>query len=90
MNNRRRKDITEISDKIAALADILNEYMADVESIKEEEEEYFDNMPESLQGGEKGSAAEEAVDALEEACSALVQMIDSLDEVTSGLEAASQ
>ena len=43
MNKIRRKALQEIFDKLSALSDEL-------ESIKEEEDESRENMPESLQG----------------------------------------
>lgn len=52
MNEDRRKRIFDAA--------------AELEAVKEEEQEAFDNMPESLQGGEKGQAMEAAIEALEE------------------------
>lgn len=67
MNNQRRKDI----DAAIALTQEAQGKVADaisaVEYIKDEEQEYFDNMPESLQGGDKGQQAESNVSELESA-----------------------
>jgi exonuclease VII small subunit len=52
------------------------------------EQEYFDNMPESLQGGDKGSAAEAAVDALDSAVSNLDSVDTELDEAFSNIQTA--
>lgn len=60
MNAQRR---TKISAIIKKLGDIIEE----IEGIKDEEQEYLDNMPESLKGGEKGEAAETAVSDLDQA-----------------------
>jgi hypothetical protein len=76
MNDTRRKMITKIIDELTDLRRVI-------ESTQEEEQEYFDNMPESLQSGEKGSKAEEAISALDEA-------ITSLDEVVASLETAQE
>ena len=76
MNNARRKSITDLVQKIA-------EIKADFESLRDEEQEYFDNMPEALQGGDKGQAAENAIDQLETA-------IDNLDEAISSAEGAAE
>jgi hypothetical protein len=48
----------------------------DVETIKEEEEEALENMPEGLQSSEKGEAAQASIDALDSA-------LNSLDDVVS-------
>lgn len=90
MNKQRRNDILNLAYKVAGLAGTLTEYMEDAESIKEEEEEYFDNMPEGLQGSEKGDMAQEAIGALEEVRSALEEMINTLDDVAGNFETASQ
>jgi len=38
-----------------------------IEGIRDEEQEYFGNMPEGFQNGDKGSAAQEAISNLESA-----------------------
>jgi hypothetical protein len=63
----------EASAKAAEAKDML-------ESAKDEEQEYFDNMPENMQQGDKGSTAESAVDALDNAVSATESFTDELDE----------
>lgn len=62
MNDARRKTIK-------ALISTLEGLEADIQAVLEEEQEYFDNMPEGLQGSERGEAAQEAIDALENAVS---------------------
>lgn len=57
MNKARKARIDAIASE---LADILSE-----------EQDYFDNMPESIQAGDKGERAQEAVNALDEAVNAL-------------------
>lgn len=54
---------------------------SEIEALKDEEQEYFDNMPESLPGGEKGDAAQESVDELQEA----LDSIDSARESINGV-----
>lgn len=88
MNNARRK---QIKDAIKDL-DIgtLEAMMEELESAQSDEQEYLDNMPESLQGGEKGEAAEAAIDALETAIDALETAIEALGEVEGRVEEATQ
>lgn len=74
MNAARRKEIA----KAGALIDEAKQIL---EQAQTDEQEYYDNMPESLQGGEKGNAAEAAADALQEA-------VDACDEVVSCIERA--
>lgn len=58
MNKERRKLIDEALDKIEAAK-------ADLETARDEEQEYLDNMPENMRDGDKGQAAQEAIDNLE-------------------------
>ena len=73
MNKDRRKRLAEIEGKLEELKDQL-------EAIRAEEEEAFDNLPESIQDGEKGQnidanreALEQAVDSLDESLNAIRQ-----------------
>ncbi len=76
MNNPRRKQLAEISEKLSELRSML-------ESVKDEEEEYMGNIPENLQSSERYEKAENAVDNLDAA-------LDSLDEAISSIESASE
>lgn len=73
MNNPRRQALNKIIDRIDAL-------MCDLESLKDEEEEYRDNIPENLQGSERYETADEAVDNLESAYDALDEVISYIEE----------
>ena len=75
MNKERRKEI-------ARAAAMIDEAKGILESCRDEEQEYYDNMPESFQDGEKGSAAQEAIDALEEAVSSLEDITDNMNNLT--------
>ena len=88
MNKDRRKALADLVKDIEALAQRRDELVSELEAIKDEEQEYFDAMPESLQSGEKGSGAEEAIGHLETACEALEEL--DFDSVTSAIEDASQ
>lgn len=71
MNKERRKEIAGIIADIEALHGTIDDLRERVESVRDEEQEFFDNMPESLQQGERGQVAEAAVSALDDALSAL-------------------
>lgn len=45
--------------------------MKELEAIIDEEQEYYDNMPESIQQGERGTTSEDALTALREASDTL-------------------
>ena len=60
MNKERRKSLREIQSKLESLGQ-------DLEALKDEEEEYRDNMPENLQESERYQRADEVCDLLMEA-----------------------
>jgi hypothetical protein len=64
MNKARRKRLSALQASVQGIKEEL-------ESIIEEEQEYYDNMPESLQQGERGTASEDALTALREASDTL-------------------
>lgn len=88
MNKDRRKHIAEIVANLETVKETLSGLASDIETIREEEQEYFDNMPESFQMGEKGQAAEAAIDALDSAHSDL-EDID-FEDITQYLETAQE
>lgn len=73
MNNTRRKELEKVADAITELKEQLD-------ILKEEEEEYRDNMPENLQGSERYEKAETACDNLDSAVSSLEDALDSINE----------
>lgn len=74
MNKERRK---EISRAVA----MIDEAKGILESCKDEEQDYYDNMPESLQGGDKGTSAENSVSVLEDAVSSLDETISNIENM---------
>jgi hypothetical protein len=72
MNNKRRK---EIANAIRQIENVVSSILAD-------EEEAFDNMPESLQGSERGDMSQEAQDNLSSAVDALEEAIICLEDAS--------
>jgi len=73
MNDERRKNI-------AKARDLLTEARVLIETARDEEQEYYDNMPESFQSGDKGEKASAAADALGEVASELEDFDGKLEE----------
>jgi predicted nucleic acid-binding Zn-ribbon protein len=92
MNKDRRKAIAYIADEMGTatgLADL--DTLADsIEALRDEEQEYLDNMPESFQNGDKGQAAESAIAALDEAAEAVREMKSQFDAAIAALETAQE
>lgn len=59
MNKQRRKEIAKAIDLIEQAREIL-------ENVKDEEQEAFDNMPESIQVSERGEQMEDYIYTIEE------------------------
>lgn len=69
----RRKQIEAIQAKAA-------DFAADVEALKDELEEAFENMPESLQYSTNGERAQERIDLLDTWLSNLNEMAEEVFE----------
>jgi len=76
MNKARREMIRKVIEKLDDARLLLDE-------IREEEEEYRDNIPENLQGSERYEKADSAVYEMEDAVGALEEMVSNLEEVIS-------
>lgn len=74
MNKARRKWLEDIIGK-------LEEQKDELYQLYEEEQEAYDNMPESLQESERGQIASEFVDSLETEYGSLEDVITNLQEI---------
>jgi len=72
MNKQKRTEITEVYEE-------LNNLLSRLETLRDEEQDYYDNMPESFKDAEKGQAADAAANALSSA-------VDCISDVMSNLE----
>lgn len=75
MNNIRRSQIAKLKSQLEEVRDALSDLCT-------EEQEYYDNMPESIQESEKGDAAQTAADALQSACDEIDSAVSELDTAT--------
>ena len=74
MNKNRRQQLRVWNQKAEGLKDEL-------ENILSDEQDYFDNMPENLQGSMRGSDSEDAIGQMEEAVSSLEEAIELIEEI---------
>ncbi|MBR6031298.1 MAG: hypothetical protein IKP36_04975 [Bacteroidaceae bacterium] len=74
MNKARRKWLEDIIGK-------LEEQKMEIESVRDEEQEMLDCMPESLHESERGQTMSENIDELDSAASDLDDIISSLQEI---------
>ena len=79
MNKLRRKELLEIIKDLNMMQDkddlysIINE----LDNIKDDEQDYYDNIPENLQNGQRAEDSERAIDNLAEALDLLNEVYDS-------------
>ena len=71
MNKTRRIQLEAIAQKLESL-------QGDLYTIMNEEEESYDNMPESVQGGEKAETARAVIELLAEAGCSFDELVDSI------------
>lgn len=89
MNAQRRKELARIAKRIdAELRALIEEIQSDIDTVKDEEQDAFDNLPESFQEGEKGERAQEALDALQGAYDECETAAYALDEIINYISTA--
>lgn len=74
MNRVRRR-------KIQKALEVIDEARGILEECQEEESEAYDNMPEWMQEREEGEKMQDCIDALEEACESIDELIENLVDV---------
>ena len=74
MNKQRKQKIRDVRKEIENCKENL-------QKILDEEQDYFDNMPENLQGSVRGSDSEDAIDTIENCIEDLENIISKLTEI---------
>ena len=74
MNKVRRKKLEELISSLEGIC-------ADLEYLRDEEQNAFDNMPESLQSSERGAKLEDNAYQLEDAYNNLDGIVENLNEL---------
>ncbi len=84
MNKQRRKELAKLIADAEKIVGMIEDLKSGLETIRDEEQEVYDNMPESIQGGDRGSAAEAAIEKLESA----IEKCEGFDDIVSDLDDA--
>ena len=74
MNKFRRQELREAIEALSSVSDIINEVLS-------EEQDSFDNLPESFQYSERGEKMEDNISDMENAVSNIDDIIELLEEV---------
>lgn len=73
MNAKRRKELEKLVERIQAIA-------ADLEVLRDEEQECYDNLPEGLQESERGERMSDNVYNIESVMDDLISAADDLED----------
>jgi len=74
MNKARRKELSEA-------AEMLRNAYSIIESCKDDEEDAYDNLPESFQDGERGDEMQEYIDAMDGAMEQIDEAANAIEEI---------
>jgi hypothetical protein len=74
MNKARRNRLHAAMRQITSLYELLDQ-------LKDEEQEAYDNLPDSIQEGERGGIMEDAMNSIDDSMGYLEEAKDSLEEV---------
>lgn len=74
MNKDRR-------NRLSGVIDTISDAMADLEEIKDEEQDALDALPESLQYSSKGETMQEYIDEMESVLDDMGNLQDSIQEI---------
>lgn len=88
MNNTRRNEIQQTIQLAREAQAAIEALRESIEALRDEEQEYMENIPENLQNSDRYYVAEAAFDNLDEA----VQNLEDIDieSVIANLEAAAE
>lgn len=87
MNKARRDEIAGAIVQLEAIREQAYALAEEIARIRDEEQDYFDNMPEAFQNAERGDLAQEAIDALDNAVNEIEGLL-AFDGLVDYLESA--
>ena len=89
MNKLRRKALTELVKKLEEIQSDISAACESLAELRDEEEEYIENMPEGIRYSERGERAETAFDNLTGAADDLenLDLEAIIDQINEAIEA---
>lgn len=88
MNSARRLQIKKIISELAKIKTNIDSVAENIATIKADEEDYRDDIPENLQGSDRYYKADEACDNIESAINDLDSIKEELESALDSLEEA--
>ena len=90
MNAKTRRALTKYAEQITDLTSQLEQILADLTEIQDEEQEKYDNLPEQLQDTENGCRMQEGIESLEDIVNRLDYQVAELYDISNDLESATE
>lgn len=91
MNRERRSRIRGLIKAFKDLSStIQDDLSSQVQDLHDLEEEAFDNMPESMQDSDRGTAMQDVMDELQSAVDLCSEASDAIDSIVDSLQAATE
>ena len=88
MNTERRKQLDTVRAKLDEARIIIEQARDLLEQVRDDEQEAFDNLPESLQAGEKGERMNDGIEAMSDLHDSLDTMAMELGDTDDALTTA--
>lgn len=81
MNKARRKELSKVVSELNIIKDkdALYDCINTLESIRDDEQDYYDNIPENLQYSQRAEDSEAAIENMEEALDLLNELYEAAD-----------
>lgn len=86
MNRERRNELNKAVGLINSARASIEEAKDIIDNCQSEEQDAFDNLPESMQEGDRGDAMQDNIDTMDEALSELDDVVSTLEEQSNNLQ----
>lgn len=90
MNKEQRKVLDKLKEELGVIIGKLDDIKSEIDAVKDEEQEKYDNMPESFQSGEKGEKVESGITYLDEVSGNLDEAIETLGSAVDSIESSQE
>lgn len=79
MNKQRRKELRALADRWVNIKSEIESLKDDLEQVKDAEDEAYNNLPDSVRDGDKGSQMSEFVEAMDGGIQYLADAAENVD-----------
>lgn len=86
MNSKVRKSLKSLHYDLGKAINLISGIQSDIEDIKSEEEDKYDNLPEGLKYARVGEDIESGIDSLNEILTQLEYAYDNLEDASNQIE----